>query len=126
MKTAIQFLTTVFVVGSLVFFASAAPTVEIAAGETLTITDFKTMDVNGTTIITNSLIKLNEGCTIKIPQAPDNADNFFRYQIQLLGDATLDLSDYDDTTTPFRLYSGIYTAAAQAGKESASFEIMQE
>ena len=117
MKNAIRFLTTVFVVGGLSFFASAAPTVEIAAGETLTITDFKTMDVNGTTIITNSLIKLNEGCVIKIPQAPANADNFFRYQIQLLGDATLDLSDYDDTATPFRLYSGVYTATAQAGKK---------
>jgi len=97
--------------------AQGAPTVEIAAGETLTVTDFKEMDVDGTTIITNSLIKLNEGCTIKIPQAPDNAANYFRYQIQLLGDATLDLSDYDDSTTPFRLYSGVYTAAAQAGKK---------
>ena len=97
--------------------AQGAPTVEIAAGETLTVTDFKTMDVGGTTIITNSLIKLNEGCTIKIPQAPENADNYFRYQIQLLGDATLDLSDYDDSVTPFRLYSGVYTAAAQAGKK---------
>lgn len=97
--------------------AQGAPTVEIAAGETLTVTDFKTMDVGGTTIITNSLIKLNEGCTIKIPQAPDNAANYFRYQIQLLGDATLDLSDYDDSTVPFRLYSGVYTAAAQAGKK---------
>lgn len=97
--------------------AQGAPTVEIAAGETLTVTDFKTMEVGDTTIITNSLIKLNEGCTLKIPQAPANADNFFRYQIQLLGDASLDLSDYDDTTTPFRLYSGVYTAAAQAGKK---------
>ena len=97
--------------------AQGAPTVEIAAGETLTVTDFKTMEVGDTTIITNSLIKLNEGCTIKIPQTPDNAANYFRYQIQLLGDATLDLSDYDDSTTPFRLYSGVYTAAAQAGKK---------
>ena len=97
--------------------AQGAPTVEIAAGETLTVTDFKTMEVGDTTIITNSLIKLNEGCTIKIPQAPENADNYFRYQIQLLGDATLDLSDYDDSETPFRLYSGVYTAAAQAGKK---------
>lgn len=47
--------------------AQGAPTVEIAAGETLTVTDFKTMEVGDTTIITNSLIKLNEGCTIKIP-----------------------------------------------------------
>lgn len=97
--------------------AQGAPTVEIAAGETLTVTDFKTMDVGGTTIITNSLIKLNEGCTIKIPATPDNADNYFSYQIQLLGDATLDLSDYDDSETPFRLYSGVYTVAAQAGKK---------
>ena len=96
--------------------AQGAPTVEIAAGETLTVTDFTTMDVGGTTIITNSLIKLNEGCTIKIPATPANADSFFSYQIQLLGDATLDLSDYDDSTVPFRLYSGVYTAAAQAGK----------
>ena len=117
MKNVIRKLATVLAAGGFIFFASAAPTVEIAAGETLTVTDFKTMDVNGTTIITNSLIKLNEGCTIKIPQAPDNAANYFRYQIQLLGNATLDLSDYDDTTTTFRLYSGVYTAAAQAGKK---------
>ena len=96
--------------------AQGAPTVEIAAGETLVVTDFTTMDVGGTTIITNSLIKLNEGCTIKIPATPANADSFFSYQIQLFGNATLDLSDYDDSTTPFRLYSGVYTAAAQAGK----------
>ena len=96
--------------------AQGAPTVEIAAGETLVVTDFTTMDVGGTTIITNSLIKLNEGCTIKIPVTPANADSFFSYQIQLLGNATLDLSDYDDSTTPFRLYSGVYTAAAQVGK----------
>lgn len=96
--------------------AQGAPTVEIAAGETLTVTDFTTMDVGGTTIISNSLIKLNEGCTIKIPATPANAEKFFNYQIQLLGDATLDLSDYDDSTVPFRLYSGVYTAAAQAGK----------
>ena len=96
--------------------AQGAPTVEIAAGETLVVTDFTTMDVGGTTIITNSLIKLNEGCTIKIPATPANADSFFSYQIQLLGNATLDLSDYDDSTVPFRLYSGVYTAAAQAGK----------
>ncbi len=97
--------------------AQGAPTVEIAAGETLTVTDFKTMEVGDTTIITNSLIKLNEGCTIKIPATPANAASFFSYQIQLLGDATLDLSDYDDSTVPFRLYSGVYTAAAQAGKK---------
>ena len=96
--------------------AQGVPTVEIAAGETLTVTDFTTMDVGGTTIISNSLIKLNEGCTIKIPATPANAEKFFNYQIQLLGDATLDLSDYDDSTVPFRLYSGVYTAAAQAGK----------
>ena len=39
--------------------AQGAPTVEIAAGETLVVTDFTTMDVDGTTIITNSHIKLN-------------------------------------------------------------------
>jgi hypothetical protein len=55
MKNAIRFLITVFVVGGLAFFTSAETTVEIAAGETLTITDFKTMDVNGTTIVSNSL-----------------------------------------------------------------------
>ena len=65
--------------------AFAAPTVEIAAGETLVVTDFKTMDVGDVTIITNSLIKLNEGCVVKIPQSPENAANYFRYQIQLLG-----------------------------------------
>ncbi len=117
MKKAIRLLASVLAAGGLVLSASAAATVEIAAGDTLTVTYFETMTVNDTTIITNSLIKLNEGCTIKIPQSPANANKFFRYQIQLLGDATLDLSEYDDTTTPFRLYSGIYTAAAQAGKK---------
>ena len=116
MKNVIRKLATALAAGGFIFFASAETTVEIAAGETLTITDFKTMEVNGTTIVSNSLIKLNEGCTLKIPQAPANAASFFNYQIQLLGNATLDLSDYDDTTTPFRLYSGVYTAAAQAGK----------
>ena len=116
MKNVIRKLATVLAAGCFIFFASAAPTVEIAAGETLVVTDFTTMDVGGTTIITNSLIKLNEGCTIKIPATPANADSFFRYQIQLLGNTTLDLSDYDDSTVPFRLYSGVYTAAAQAGK----------
>ncbi len=116
MKNALRFFATVLAAGALVFFASAAPTVEIAAGETLVVTDFTTMDVGGTTIITNSLIKLNEGCTIKIPATPANAASFFSYQIQLLGNATLDLSDYDDSTVPFRLYSGVYTASAQAGK----------
>ena len=117
MKNVIRKMATVLAAGGFIFFASAAPTVEIAAGETLVVTDFTTMDVGGTTIITNSLIKLNEGCTIKIPATPANAEKFFNYQIQLLGDATLDLSDYDDSTVPFRLYSGVYTAAAQAGKK---------
>ena len=108
MKNVIRKMATVLVAGGFIFFASAAPTVEIAAGETLVVTDFTTMDVGGTTIITNSLIKLNEGYTIKIPATPANADSFFSYQIQLLGNATLDLSDYDDSTVPFRLYSGVY------------------
>ena len=64
MKNVIRFLTAVFMAGGLAFFASAAPTVEIAAGETLVVTDFTTIifvmrdatgvwlqAVNGTTVI---------------------------------------------------------------------------
>ena len=84
--------------------------IEVPAGESVTVDDFKTFTYNGTTVGTNDIIKVNAGCSVVIPATVANASSWFRYHIVLAGDATLDLSAYDGSSTPFFLFGSVRRA----------------
>lgn len=83
--------------------------ITVAAGETVVVDDFSSFTYGGVTVSSNDVVTLNEGCTVKVPSGVANADKNFCYHINLLGNATLDLSDYDGAV-PFRLYASVYAA----------------
>ena len=88
--------------------------ITIPAGETLVITDFAAVSYGGADCAEGDVITLNAGCTIKVAAGVANAGTFQQH-VKLLGDATLDLTDYD-AETPFRLYRSVYTASPDTFK----------
>ncbi|MDO5319258.1 MAG: hypothetical protein Q4G65_11565 [bacterium] len=106
--------TLVLALAGIIVPAVWAADVTVPAGETLTITDFAAVSYGGVDCEDGDVITLNAGCTIKIAAGVANAGTFQQH-VKLLGDATLDLTDYD-AEMPFRLYRSVYTASPDTFK----------
>ena len=99
-----------------IFFAAAtfavlsawSADITVPAGETLTVTDFAAVSYAGTACAQKDVITLNAGSVVKVAAGVANPGTFM-YHFKLLGDATLDLADYD-AEAPFRLAGSVYTA----------------
>lgn len=104
----------VFVSACIAVSAAWCADITVPAGETLTITDFSNVSYGDANCEAGDVITLNAGCTIKVAAGVANGGTFQQH-VKLLGDATLDLTDYD-AANPFRLYRSVYTAQANTFK----------
>lgn len=101
---------TVFAAAVLAALSAWSADITVPAGETLAVTDFAAVSYGGTACAQKDVITLNAGSTVKIAAGAANPGTFM-YHFRLLGDATLDLTDYD-AEKPFRLAGSVYTAQA--------------
>lgn len=106
--------TLVLALAGIIVPAVWAADVTVPAGETLTITDFAAVSYGGVDCADSDVITLNAGCTIKVAASAANAGTFLQH-VKLLGDATLDLTDYN-AEKPFRLSRSVYTASPDTFK----------